>query len=182
MSNPPPPLLPGALRSDVRPDDAAAVREVVASTGFFHNFEIDVAVELVQERLGQGLASGYHFVFADDPHTQMAVGYACFGQIPCTAGSFDLYWIAVHDRWRGRGLGTRLMSEAERAMAAGVPDESGRGLAVARRVYVETSSTLRYEPTRQFYVRCGYAQEARLQNFYAEGDDKLVLVKVLNPR
>src|SRR3954468_9257707 len=107
------------LRYDVRPHDAVAVREIVSSTGFFHDFEIDVAVELVQERLVQGLASGYYFVFSDDPATGRAIGYACFGPIPCTVGSFDLYWIAVHNDWRGRGLGTRLMREAERSMASG---------------------------------------------------------------
>jgi ribosomal protein S18 acetylase RimI-like enzyme len=162
----------------VQPTDPAAVRGIVASTGFFHDFEVDVAVELVQERLSRSLASEYHFLFADlNSHP---IGYACFGPIPCTQGSFDLYWIAVHAAHQGSGLGRRLMAEAERAMLAGVPGADGRPLPPARRVYIETSSLPRYAPTWRFYERCEYTIEARLKDFYAAGDDKLIYAKALS--
>ena len=45
------------------------------------------------ERLEKGAASGYEFVIAEDDSSM--VGYACFGEIPCTVGSYDLYWIVV---------------------------------------------------------------------------------------
>ena len=55
------------FRTEPKPDDIAAIRRIVASTGFFRPDEIAVAVELVEERLARGLeASGYHFVFAED--------------------------------------------------------------------------------------------------------------------
>ena len=38
--------------------DVQRVREIVASTEFFYDFEIDVAAELVEERLSQGVSSG----------------------------------------------------------------------------------------------------------------------------
>lgn len=167
------------FREDPRPSDAAAVRDIVASTGFFHDFEIDVAVELVEERLLNGLASEYYFVFADDENRK-TIGYACFGPIACTVGSFDLFWIAVHDSCRGQGLGRRLMHEAETRMAAGLAGPKGERLSPARRVYIETSSQTKYEPTRAFYLRCGYTEEARFRDFYASGDDKVVYVKALD--
>lgn len=166
------------FRDVPRESDAAAVREIVASTGFFHGFEVDVAVELIAERIERGLASEYYFVFADDASGN-AVGYACFGPIACTVGSFDLYWIAVHDSLRGRGLGGRLMAEAERLMVSGLPGPSRTPLAAARRVYIETSSKPQYQPTRAFYERCGYAEEARFADFYAPGDDKVVYVRAV---
>lgn len=177
-----PPLSPPRVefRDEIRPGDGAAVREIVASTGFFHDFEVDVAVELVDERLARGLASEYYFVFADEEGTGRTIGYACFGPIACTVGSFDLYWIAVHESCRGRGLGVRLMAAAERAMGAGLPGPGGKPLAPSRRVYIETSSKPQYEPTRQFYLRCGYREEARFEGFYAEGDDKVVYSKRLS--
>lgn len=165
------------FRSEPRVSDAAAVRDIVASTGFFHDFEIDVAVELVEERLSKGLASEYHFVLADDASGRL-VGYTCFGPVPCTVGSFDLYWIAVHESQRGRGLGQRLMSETEAAIRHGVPDVKGSSVR-GRVIYIETSGREKYAPTQAFYGKCGYVLEARLRDFYDAGDDKLIYAKHL---
>lgn len=153
------------LRSEVRASDADAVRDIVASTGFFHDYEIEVAVELVVERLGRGEASGYHFVFGEVEGR--VIGYACYGPIACTVGSFDLYWIAVHRDWQGRGAGRALLAEAEQRIAA----------AGGRRIYVETSSRDQYTPTRAYYEHNGYVCEAVLKEFYAPGDDKVVYGK-----
>jgi len=147
--------------------DTAAVRALVAATGFFRDDEVDVAAELVAERLSRGVASGYHFVFAEIGD-RMA-GYSCFGPIGCTVSSHDLYWIAVHPDFQGSGVGTDLIRETERRVG-----ELG-----GTRVYVETSSTARYEPTRRFYERRGYAAEGVLRDFYAPGDGKVIFVKVL---
>ncbi len=159
------------MRDEPRPEDRDAVRAVVASTGFFHDFEIDVAVELVDERLRRGEASGYHFVFADAPSGRL-LGYACYGPIACTEGSYDLFWIAVDESERGRGLGRRLLEEAaERIRARG-----GRG------IYIETSGRAQYAPTRAFYERCGCMLDATLPDFYAPGDPKLVFRLPIRPR
>ena len=48
-----------------------------------------------------------------------------------------------------------------------------------RQVYIETSNREQYAPTRGFYLRCGYRQEALLKDFYAVGDDKVIYGKVL---
>ena len=61
-------------------------------------------------------------------------------------------------------------------MAAAETHIAARG---GRRVYVETSSRAQYEPTRAFYLRCGYRVEATLADFYATGDSKVILIKVL---
>jgi GNAT superfamily N-acetyltransferase len=158
---------PFELRDTVRASDVAAVRSIVTSSGFFALHEIDVAAELVEERLARGVASGYHFVFADAGG--QPIGYACYGPIACTVGSFDLYWIAVTAAARGQGLGRRLLAEVERRVAA----------AGGRRLYIETSSRPLYEPTRRFYERCGYATAACLADFYGPGDAKVIFVKAL---
>jgi ribosomal protein S18 acetylase RimI-like enzyme len=164
-----PALPPGiVLRHQPLPGDRAAIRSIVESSGFFSPHEVDVAVELVDERLHRGPASGYHFVFADDPQGR-TWGYACYGPIAVTHGSYDLYWIAVDQTYRGQGLGRILLTEAERLIRA----EGGR------RVYIETSDRAQYAATRGFYQRCGYWQEAVLKDFYAPGDDKAIYVKAL---
>ncbi len=155
------------LRDEVRPEDRQEVGRLVRSTGFFSEEEIGIAVELVEERLARGDASGYFFIIAEEG-TRM-LGYACFGPIPGSRHSFDLYWIAVDSKEQGRGIGRRLMAAAERWMAS-------HG---ARRIYVDTSSRPQYEPTRAFYLACGYRQEAFLADFYAPGDGKIIFVKTL---
>jgi len=155
------------LRDDVRPRDADPIRAVVRSTGFFSPAEEEVAIELVTERLERGEASGYHFLIAE--RAGEIAGFACFGPIPGTAASFDLYWIAVEARSRRAGIGTALLRASEDRMAA----------AGARRIYVETSSRAQYEPTLAFYRRCGYREEAILEDYYGPGDGKVILVKVI---
>lgn len=155
------------LREDVQPGDPASIRRIIESTGFFYPDEADVAVELVQERLDRGEASGYHFVLAE--RAGKVAGYTCFGSIPCTGSSYDLYWIAVDKECQGLGAGQRLLEASEQAI---------RRLG-GTRVYIETSSRPQYEPTRGFYLRCGYRQEAVLQDFYYPGDSKVIYVKAL---
>lgn len=151
------------FRYEPRDADREAVREIVASTGFFDLSEIDVAVELVDERLKRGPASGYYFVFVDD-RQGITHGYTCYGPIAVTHGSFDLYWIAVAQSDRGKGLGRVLLAETERLVR----------LAGGRRIYIETSNRQQYASTRGFYKRCEYELDALLKDFYAVGDDKAI--------
>jgi D-alanine-D-alanine ligase len=156
-----------SYRSEVRSEDRQAVRAILESTGFFYPEEIGVAVELVEERLQRGESSGYHFQFAEAGG--QVVGYTCYGPIACTRASFDLYWIGVHQGHRRSGLGRLLLARAE---------EQIRRLG-GQRVYVETSSRAQYDPTRRFYLACGYRLEAQLEDFYAPGDGKTIFLKVL---
>lgn len=161
-------LSEAGLRCTVVQTDVEAVRTLVQSTGFFRADEAAVAVELVEDRLAKGLeASGYHFLFVDD--AGRLAGYACFGPIPCTLTSWDLYWIAVAPSAQGRGLGRRLLQAAEHAV------QTAGGLSL----YVETSSRPQYYPTRAFYLACGYRIEHVFEDFYAPGDGKTVYVKRL---
>jgi GNAT superfamily N-acetyltransferase len=155
-------------RREVRPEDREAVGRLVRATGFFSEEEAEIAEELVEERVAKGDASGYFFLFAEAG--DRLLGYACFGPIPGSTHSFDLYWIAVDPREQGRGVGRMMMAASERTMA-------GCG---ARRLYADTSSRPQYEPTRAFYLACGYREEAFLADFYTPGDGKVIFVKTLS--
>jgi GNAT superfamily N-acetyltransferase len=156
------------LRDAVEPRDRDAVRSIVVRTGFFRPDEVDVAVELVEERLARGQASGYHFVFAE--LNGGVVGYACYGPIACTAVSFDLYWIAVDPCSQRHGIGRRLMAAVESRIAA----------AGGERIYIDTSGRPQYAPSRAFYERNGFRCEAQLADFYGPGDDRMIYDKVLD--
>jgi ribosomal protein S18 acetylase RimI-like enzyme len=150
------------LRDVITADDRDAVRSLVARTGFFRPDEIEIAVELVDERLARGPASGYEFLFADI--AGKLIGYACYGPIACTIGSYDLYWIAVDPGMQRNGVGRRLMAGVRsKVVAAG-----------GRRIYVDTSGQPKYAPTRAFYERNGFEQASTLVDFYAPGDDRVI--------
>jgi GNAT superfamily N-acetyltransferase len=155
------------FRHFVREEDRTAVVRMCRETGFFHEGEVAVAEELVLERLNKGPSSGYEFIFAE--RDGIVLGYACFGRIPCTQSSWDLYWIVVSPRVQRMGIGGRLLSEVERV----IRDLGGT------RVYIETSGRQQYRPTREFYEKHGYAVAAALEDFYAPGDPKIIYAKVL---
>jgi len=158
------------FRSTVTERDLQQVREITDSTGFFYPEEVDTAVELVEDRLAKGPRCGYHFLFAEQDG--QTVGYTSFGPIACTRESYDLYWIVVSGKYRGKGLGTQLLEQSEEAIAL-------RG---GTRVYIETSARPLYEPTRAFYLARGYSQIAELEDFYAPGDAKVMYLKVMPRR
>src|SRR5512134_33626 len=156
------------LRRCANPGDPVAVEALVRATGVFSPAEVAVARELVEERVTRGPASGYEFLFVEDE--QGLLGYACWGPIPCTEKSFDLYWIAVRPERQGGGVGKRILAAAEEEIAR----------AGGARIYVETSTRAAYDPTRAFYERCGYARAATFDDFYALGDGKAVYLKVVH--
>lgn len=154
-------------RDQAHAGDIAHVRDLIASSGFFSQHELTLALELIEERLHKGAASGYQFLFAE--RAGEVAAYTCFGPIPATLHSYDLYWIAVRNDLRGGGIGKKLLMETERAIA----------LQDGRRIYIETSSRPQYAPTRAFYQRAGYLESAALQDFYAPGDSKIIFSKTL---
>ncbi len=155
------------FRAVPQASDPRTIQDLCEKTGFFRPDETAVARELVEERLAKGEACGYHFCFAEGESG--VKGYVCFGPIPCTLGSFDLYWIAVDPAWQGEGLGRIL---------AGKAADSAREMG-GRKIFVETSGKLQYQSTRDFYLKIGFSEAARIVDFYDVGDDKMIYEKVL---
>lgn len=154
-------------RQQIKPSDIEAIAGLVESSGFFSDEEIEIAIQLAEEKIDQKEASSYRFLFAEDD--ERVLGYTCYGLIPATACSYDLYWIVVSDDLRGQGLGKQLMAETEKLIT----------LSGGKQIYAETSSREQYKPTQAFYEACGFHQEAFLKNFYHEGDSKIIFAKVL---
>ncbi|MGL4419528.1 MAG: GNAT family N-acetyltransferase, partial [Gemmataceae bacterium] len=73
---------------------------------------------------------------------------------------------------QGQGIGRKLLEFVEEQCRA----------VQARHLLIETSSTPIYEPTRQFYLKCGYEQVAQIPDFYCDGDDKVIFARRLTER
>jgi GNAT superfamily N-acetyltransferase len=145
--------------------DIKRVMEIVESTKFFYDHEVEIAAELVAERLTHGEDSGYYFVFAEVDGVTAA--YSCFGPISMSKTCFDLYWIATHNDFRGKGIGKKLLEET-----CTIAGKMGCKIMIA-----ETSGLEHYAPTRAFYINNKFILEATLKDFYTEGDDKLFYTK-----
>jgi len=139
------------------------LREILDATAVFRPDEVSVALELFDDALN----GDYEFVAGFENDELMA--YACFGATPGTDRTFDLYWIAVHPAAQGHGGGSRLLTEVELRL-------SERG---ARLLVVETSSRSEYAATRGFYLARGYHEVARMCDFYAPCDDRVIYTKSL---
>jgi len=126
-----------------------------------------VAEEVIDSYLHDPHGSGYHVFVAEDDSA--VVGYICYGPAPLTEGTWDIYWMAVDRERQGQGTGSALMEKAEEEI------KRSRG----RMAVIETSSTPAYEGARRFYLGHGYEVIARVLEFYAPGDDKLILQKRL---
>jgi ribosomal protein S18 acetylase RimI-like enzyme len=150
-------------------EDRAPIAGLLRRTGLFGENEVAVALEVLDVYLFQEGQEDYRF-FSAFSGGEVA-GYVCFGLNSMTQGTFELYWIAVDPSSLRRGLGSDLLERAERESL----------LQGCRKMAVETSSRRDYAPALSFYRRHGYRVEARVPDFYAPGDDKLILVKDFPP-
>jgi len=141
--------------------------KILCTTPEFKPSEVVIAEEVVDSYLRDPLGSGYHILVAEDDST--VAGYICYGPTPLTEGTWDLYWQAVAQEKRGQGIGSMLMESAEKEIMR----------AKGRLALIETSSIPAYEAARRFHIGHGYEIVARISDFYALGDDKLILQKRL---
>ena len=164
----------------LRPRDRATLEDLLVATEAFTAEEVTVALALFDESVRPDAgeppagtaASIRDYELLGSFEDERLTGYACFGPTPSTDGTFDLYWLAVHPAAQRTGMGGALVRAVEEALAA-------RG---ARLLVVETSSRPDYARTRAFYARSGYVEAARVRDFYAPADDRIMLTTRLTTR
>lgn len=148
------------------PDDREKIARLLRQRGIFNEKEVQVALDIIDETLHRPDKKDYQIFCAVNGSDSLA-GYVCFGPIPMTEASYDLYWIVVGKRFSRKGLGGKLLGFMEEFVA-----REG-----ARRIYVETSSTAPYQAARSFYEKHGYQLVCSLKDFYREGDHKMIFMK-----
>jgi len=145
--------------------DKTPLMAILRRTPEFKPFEVEVAEELICANLED--PTDYPIFIAEVGGA--VAGYICYGPTPVTEGTWDIYWEAVARERQGLGIGGKLMTAVLKEIK-----EAGGRLAV-----IETSGIPSYEKTRRFYAGLGYETVARIPDFYAPGDDKLILVQKL---
>jgi GNAT superfamily N-acetyltransferase len=148
--------------------DRNSVEDILRSTGFFYDFEIDIALGLVDDTIEYGAENcGYHWMKINNEHGMIA--FANYVRDSFSVHSWDLYWIAVHQNSRHKNIGTMLL----KAVEDDIRNSGGKIL------WLDTSGRPLYEPTEKFYKKNGYTLQASLKDFYAPGDPKQIYSKIL---
>lgn len=158
------------MKTTVRPmvaRDKSTIMDILRNIREFSPEEVAVAEELIDACLEAPSASGYLAFVAEVD--SVLTGYVCYGPTPLTKGTWDVYWVAVDPGGQGQGVGRALMAFTEDR----IRESQGR------LVLVETSGRPDYARTRRFYSSIGYGEAGRIADFYAPGDDKLILEKRL---
>ena len=145
------------------PGDVPALKALIDATGLFPSDMLD---DMLAPYFEQGQAGSQSWL-TDDDDGPVAVTY--YAPERMTEGTWNLYLIAVHPQHQGKGRGSALLRRVEAALA-------GRG---GRVLLVETSGLPEFSRTRAFYLANGYAEEARIRDFYQAGEDKVIFRKVL---
>lgn len=144
-------------------DDLTSAKDVIDSTGLFPAAMLDdMAAPFLT-----GLAPDDLWFVAT--HDEAVVGLVYCSPERLTDGTWNLLLIAVRDSEQGRGVGSRLTRHLELALT----ERSGRVL------IVETSSLPDFDRTRRVYASLDYVEVARIPEFYAAKEDKVVFWKRL---
>jgi ribosomal protein S18 acetylase RimI-like enzyme len=148
--------------------DREKLYSILVETQVFTREEIKVAMELIDIVLRDPNQEDYKIDCMADNNDQ-AIGYICYGPVPMTEGTFDLYWIVVDPRSQGQGIGSKLLHFLEEII------RERRG----RMILIDTSSIIQYEKTQKFYFRHGFQEVARVPDYYHPGNDRITFCKRL---
>src|SRR5574341_710770 len=96
----------------LRREDRSSIERILRQTQVFLEMEVQCALELLDIYLNYAEQKDYICAGVVDASDQPA-GYVCYGPTPMTAGTYDLYWIAVDPQWHGRGFGSLLLEYVE---------------------------------------------------------------------
>lgn len=104
-------------------------------------------------------------------HNNKVIGVAYCAPERMTAGTYNLYLIAILKEYHGKGFGSQLITYIEKQLRR---DKQ-------RILIVETSGLPEFELTRRFYPKLGYQCVGVIPEFYQAGEDKIVFWKDLQP-
>ncbi len=150
----------------IHPPDRVELKALLRAQTHFHPEEFQVALELIDIALTHPSEEEYMVLCAEGREGEVR-GYICFGKAPLTDGVYDLYWVVVHPAFWNQGIGSSLLFQAEEELRQ----------RQARLLLIETSSAPPYEAPRAFYRKRGYAELARVLDYYRPGDHKIIFGK-----
>ncbi len=145
------------------PEDRSAIERILRQVKVFTEEEVNTALQIVNLCLQSFEQRDYMINVAMDEKGS-PLGYVCYGKTPLTDGVYHLYWIAVDPSHQAQGIGGELL----RFMEKKVKDLGGK------MILVETSSSPEYQKARDFYLKHGYREVARIDDFYRVNEGVII--------
>jgi len=145
-------------------DDIAALQEVLNGTKLFPS---EMLPDMVDGFLSDGESSD---IWLTCKANGKAVGFCYAAPEELAEGAWNMLAIAILPTEQGKGFGGAIARHLEVELK-----KRGQRILIA-----DTSSTDEFAQTREFYRKNGYSEEARIRDFWAAGDDKVVFWKSLS--
>ena len=152
----------GYIRQVVQ-NDLSDLKNIIDSNELFPSDMLD---DMIKPFFQQGNENEFWLVYEQD---KMSIAVAYFAPERMTNGTYNFLLIAVHKDFQGLGIGKKILDHVETFLK-----ELGN-----RILLVETSGLPEFERTRAFYIQNEYRMEARITEFYAKGEDKIIFWKSL---
>ena len=144
-------------------DDLTSSKDAINTTGLFPG---DMLEEMATPFLTGMAPNDLWFVGSEK---EVVLGLVYCSPERMTDGTWNLLLIVVRESEQGQGVGSRLTRHLEQTLSK----RHGRVL------IVETSGLSGYDRTRAVYKTLDYVEVARIPEFYAAGEDKVVFWKLL---
>ena len=141
-------------------DDIAGLQAVLDGTELFPS-------EMLPDMLAPSLAGKTEAFWLTCHSDGEAVGLCYTAPEELADGTWNMLALAVRPDLHGKRLGAALVHAAERQLR-----DKGQRILI-----VDTSGTDDFAMTRKFYSQNGYEEEARIRDFWADGDDKVIFRK-----
>lgn len=149
----------------ITPADSPALVALAGSSGLFKPDELDAVRGMLDEYHATHAANGHHILAYEEDGTPVGIAY--FAPKEFADRVWELLMIAVDGPRQRQGVGSELLAAVEKAV----------GAVNGRLLLIETSDKSSFERTRQFYRKHGYAEVARIPDFFADGDGKASFIK-----
>lgn len=144
-------------------NDRPFIESILSESGAFDETSQAYVMSVFDDHINNGSDAVWRTAF----HDEEVVGVAYCNPEPVTLGTWNLLMIWIKAGHEGRGFGSALIRDIEQNIQRNS----------ARLLIVETSGTEDFTTARAFYERNGFVLEARVKDFYAEGEDKLIYTK-----
>jgi GNAT superfamily N-acetyltransferase len=143
-------------------DDIAALQAVLDATELFPS-------EMLPDMLAPSLAGETKGFWLTCHSNDEPVGLCFTVPEEMADGAWNMLALAVRPDMQGKGFGASLVRTAEQRLK-----DQGQRILIG-----DTSGAEGFALTRRFYAKIGYEEEARIRDFWADGDDKVIFRKAL---
>ena len=149
--------------------DRPALLNLAVETGLFRPEETGALGDILTACLAGEMGPDHHWLAVGDNNALAAAAYLAPEMMADRV--WNLLFIAVTPERQRLGTGAALLAAVETL----VRQSSGRLL------LVETSALPKYAQARGFYLKNSFTEEARIRDYYTDGEDKVVFRKAMTP-